>query len=196
MPNFTLLLVGNLCNVRSPMEPGMATYGRADRRIRERPISGRWTCLSCDDGPSQGCWRTVDAGVAGLIGLILKMRFGGYRYFKNPPIRRTKNPQLEPNPSILTPLEGQDAATGGFYGAIEAASRWVERERDSAADERGPRDGEEVPEPSAWEVCAQAEELEGGPVAAYLRDRWEQGVHSTSRLFLEMQKRGYEGCLT
>jgi transposase len=34
------------------------------------------------------------------------------------------------------------------------------------------------------------------PWRAYLRDRWEQGVHNASRLFLEMQKRGYEGCLT
>ena len=63
----------------------------------------------------------LDAGAASLIGLILKMGFGCYRYFKNPPIRRMKNPQLEPNPSILI-LEGQDAATGGFYGATEAAS--------------------------------------------------------------------------
>jgi hypothetical protein len=53
-----------------------------------------------------------------------------------------KNPQLEPNPSILT-LDGQDAATTGFYGATEAASRWVKRERNSAADERGPQDGED-----------------------------------------------------
>ena len=34
------------------------------------------------------------------------------------------------------------------------------------------------------------------PWRAYLRDRWEQGVHKASLLFLEMQKRGYEGCLT
>ena len=34
------------------------------------------------------------------------------------------------------------------------------------------------------------------PWRACLRDPWEQGVHNASRLFLEMQKRGYEGCLT
>jgi transposase len=31
---------------------------------------------------------------------------------------------------------------------------------------------------------------------AFLRERWEQGVHNASRLFLEIQKRGYEGGLT
>src|SRR5271168_2737218 len=41
--------------------------------------------------------------------------------------------------------------------------------------------------PKSWKV---------DPWRAYLRDRWEQGVHNASRLFLEMQKRGYEGCLT
>ena len=31
---------------------------------------------------------------------------------------------------------------------------------------------------------------------AYLRERWEQGVHNGTRLFLEIQKRGYDGGLT
>jgi len=52
--------------------------------------------FSCDEGPSHVAG-LLDAGVASLIGLILKMRFGSYRYFKNPSIRRMKNPQLEPN---------------------------------------------------------------------------------------------------
>lgn len=30
----------------------------------------------------------------------------------------------------------------------------------------------------------------------YLRERWEQGVANASRLFLEIQKRGYTGGLT
>lgn len=34
------------------------------------------------------------------------------------------------------------------------------------------------------------------PWRSYLRERWEQGVHNASRLFREIQKRGYEGCLT
>ena len=31
---------------------------------------------------------------------------------------------------------------------------------------------------------------------AYLRERWEQGVHNGTRLFREIQKRGYDGGLT
>lgn len=31
---------------------------------------------------------------------------------------------------------------------------------------------------------------------AYLRERWEQGVHNACRLFREIQKRGYGGCYT
>ena len=34
------------------------------------------------------------------------------------------------------------------------------------------------------------------PWRPYLRERWEQGVHNASRLFLEIRKRGYDGCLT
>ena len=34
------------------------------------------------------------------------------------------------------------------------------------------------------------------PWRAYLRERWEQGVRNASRLFLEIRKRGYDGCLT
>jgi hypothetical protein len=75
------------------MEPGMATYGRADCRIRERPVSGRWPVLLATMGHPNFAVGLLDAGVASLIGLILKMRFGCYRYFKNPPIRRMKNPQ-------------------------------------------------------------------------------------------------------
>lgn len=41
--------------------------------------------------------------------------------------------------------------------------------------------------PKGWKV---------DPHRAYLRERWEQGVRNASRLLLEMQKRGYAGCLT
>ncbi len=41
--------------------------------------------------------------------------------------------------------------------------------------------------PKGWKV---------DPHRAYLRERWEQGVRNANRLFLEMQKRGYAGCLT
>jgi transposase len=34
------------------------------------------------------------------------------------------------------------------------------------------------------------------PWRAHLRERWEQGVHNANRLFLELQKRGYDGGLT
>lgn len=34
------------------------------------------------------------------------------------------------------------------------------------------------------------------PWRAWLRERWEQGVHNASRLFGEMRKRGYDGCYT
>ena len=42
-------------------------------------------------------------------------------------------------------------------------------------------------EPKSWKL---------DPWSAYLRERWEQGVHNASRLFLEIRKRGYAGCLT
>ena len=31
------------------------------------------------------------------------------------------------------------------------------------------------------------------PYRSYLRERWEQGVHNSHKLFLEIQKRGYQG---
>jgi transposase len=34
------------------------------------------------------------------------------------------------------------------------------------------------------------------PFRAFLRERWEQGVENASRLFRELQKRGYVGCFT
>jgi transposase len=34
------------------------------------------------------------------------------------------------------------------------------------------------------------------PFRAYLRERWEQGVENASRLFRELQKKGYAGCIT
>ena len=34
------------------------------------------------------------------------------------------------------------------------------------------------------------------PFRAFLRERWEQGVENASRLFRELQKRGYDGCFT
>ena len=42
----------------------------------------------------------------------------------------------------------------------------------------------------------QAKSWRIDPWRAYLRERWEQGVHNASRLFLEIRKRGYDGCLT
>lgn len=50
---------------------------------------------------------------------------------------------------------------------------------------RAPREYER--KPKGWKV---------DPHRMYLRERWEQGVHNASRLFLELQKRGYAGCLT
>jgi transposase len=50
---------------------------------------------------------------------------------------------------------------------------------------QAPRDYER--KPKSWKL---------DPWRPYLRERWEQGVHNASRLFLEMQKRGYGGCLT
>lgn len=41
--------------------------------------------------------------------------------------------------------------------------------------------------PKSWKV---------DPFRSYLRERWEQGVRNASRLFREVQKRGYEGALT
>ncbi len=34
------------------------------------------------------------------------------------------------------------------------------------------------------------------PHRSYLRERWELGVHNAAKLFVELQKRGYGGCLT
>lgn len=34
------------------------------------------------------------------------------------------------------------------------------------------------------------------PYLVYLRERWEQGVENASRLFRELQKKGYAGCIT
>ena len=34
------------------------------------------------------------------------------------------------------------------------------------------------------------------PHRAYLRERWEVGVHNAAKLFGELRKRGYGGCLT
>ena len=48
--------------------------------------------------------------------------------------------------------------------------------------------------PRAYQRKAKVWKIDGW--RAYLRERWEQGVHNASRLFLEIQKRGYEGCLT
>jgi len=42
----------------------------------------------------------------------------------------------------------------------------------------------------------QPKSWKADPWRAYLRERWEQGVHNGSRLFLEIRKRGYDGCLT
>ena len=42
----------------------------------------------------------------------------------------------------------------------------------------------------------QAKSWKADPWRPYLRERWEQGVHNASRLFLEIRKRGYDGCLT
>ena len=42
----------------------------------------------------------------------------------------------------------------------------------------------------------QAKSWRIDPWRAYLRERWEQGVHNASRLFGEMRKRGYDGCYT
>ena len=41
--------------------------------------------------------------------------------------------------------------------------------------------------PKSWKI---------DPWRAWLRERWEQGVHNASRLFGEMRKRGYDGCYT
>lgn len=41
--------------------------------------------------------------------------------------------------------------------------------------------------PKSWKV---------DPHRAYLRERWERGVRNGSRLFVELQKRGYDGGLT
>ncbi|MGB6132544.1 MAG: IS21 family transposase [Acidobacteriaceae bacterium] len=41
--------------------------------------------------------------------------------------------------------------------------------------------------PKGWKI---------DPHRAYLRERWEQGVRNASRLFLELQRRDYAGCLT
>ena len=41
--------------------------------------------------------------------------------------------------------------------------------------------------PKSWKV---------DPWRSWLRERWEQGVHNASRLFLEIRKRGYDGGLT
>lgn len=41
--------------------------------------------------------------------------------------------------------------------------------------------------PKAWKI---------DPFRAYLRERWEQGVENASRLFGELQKKGYAGCVT
>ena len=42
-------------------------------------------------------------------------------------------------------------------------------------------------QPKSWKV---------DPWRSYLRERWEQGVENASRLFVEIQKRGYAGGLT
>ena len=41
--------------------------------------------------------------------------------------------------------------------------------------------------PKSWKI---------DPWRPWLRERWEQGVHNASRLFMEMRKRGYDGCYT
>jgi transposase len=41
--------------------------------------------------------------------------------------------------------------------------------------------------PKVWQV---------DPYRAYLRERWELGVHNAAKLFVELGKRGYGGCLT
>lgn len=42
----------------------------------------------------------------------------------------------------------------------------------------------------------QPKSWKADPWRPYLRERWEQGVHNDSRLFLGIRKRGYDGCLT
>ena len=46
------------------------------------------------------------------------------------------------------------------------------------------------------EYKRKAKSWKADPWRPYLRERWEQGVHNASRLFLEIRKRGYDGCLT
>ena len=46
---------------------------------------------------------------------------------------------------------------------------------------------EYVRPPKGWKV---------DPVRTYLRERWELGVQNAARLFVELRKRGYEGCET
>jgi transposase len=41
--------------------------------------------------------------------------------------------------------------------------------------------------PKSWQI---------DPYRAYLRERWELGVHNAAKLFGELRKRGYGGCLT
>jgi transposase len=50
---------------------------------------------------------------------------------------------------------------------------------------QAPREYERVPK--SWKV---------DPFRSYLRERWELGVHNATRLFVEIRKRGYDGCLT
>ncbi len=48
--------------------------------------------------------------------------------------------------------------------------------------------------PRPYQRAARPWKIDGW--RAYLRERWEQGVHNASRLFAEIHKRGYEGCYT
>ena len=72
-----------------------------------------------------------------------------------------------------------------------------ERERDRPPGGHRPQDGAEVSSPGAAGVpSASRSAWKIDPFRAYLRERWEQGVENASRLFREMQKRGYAGCIT
>jgi transposase len=48
--------------------------------------------------------------------------------------------------------------------------------------------------PRAYERKPKGWKVDGFP--SYLRERWEQGVRNSCRLFREIRKRGYEGGLT
>ncbi|MEO6965654.1 MAG: hypothetical protein ABI076_07115 [Acidobacteriaceae bacterium] len=61
---------------------------------------------------------------------------------------------------------------------------------------RDRKTGTEVPAGSAREYELPPKSWKIDPWRAWLRERWEQGVHNASRLFGEMRKRGYDGCYT